>query len=55
MSGLPMDVAKSLREATTRKLILAGGIKTQEEIDTLDKMGIDAVAGMAVYTGKIKA
>jgi len=54
MSGLPIDVAKGLREATTRKLILAGGIKTQEEIDTLDKMDIDAVAGMAVYTGKIR-
>ncbi|MGE0405862.1 MAG: HisA/HisF-related TIM barrel protein [Candidatus Korobacteraceae bacterium] len=55
MSGLPMDVAQSLREATERKLILAGGIKTSEEIDALDKMGIDAVAGMAVYTGKIPA
>jgi phosphoribosylformimino-5-aminoimidazole carboxamide ribotide isomerase len=55
MSGLPMDVARSLREATERKLVLAGGIKTAAEIDTLDKMGIDAVAGMAVYTGKIPA
>jgi phosphoribosylformimino-5-aminoimidazole carboxamide ribotide isomerase len=55
MSGLPMDVARSLREATERKLVLAGGIKTAEEIDALDKMGIDAVAGMAVYTGKIPA
>jgi phosphoribosylformimino-5-aminoimidazole carboxamide ribotide isomerase len=55
MSGLPMDVARSLREATERKLVLAGGIKTAAEIDTLDKMGIDAVAGMAVYTAKIPA
>ncbi len=55
MSGLPMDVARRLREATERKLVLAGGIKTAEEIDALDKMGIDAVAGMAVYTGKIPA
>jgi phosphoribosylformimino-5-aminoimidazole carboxamide ribotide isomerase len=55
MSGLPMDVARGLREATDRKLILAGGIKTADEIDALDKMGIDAVAGMAVYTGRIPA
>jgi phosphoribosylformimino-5-aminoimidazole carboxamide ribotide isomerase len=55
MSGLPMDVARSLRTATERKLILAGGIRTAEEIATLDKMGIDAVAGMAVYTGRIPA
>jgi phosphoribosylformimino-5-aminoimidazole carboxamide ribotide isomerase len=48
-----MDVARNLRETTNRKLILAGGIKTADEIDALDKMGIDAVAGMAVYTGRI--
>jgi phosphoribosylformimino-5-aminoimidazole carboxamide ribotide isomerase len=55
MRGLPMDIARSLRDATARKLVLAGGIKTAEEIDVLDKMGIDAVAGMAVYTGKVPA
>jgi phosphoribosylformimino-5-aminoimidazole carboxamide ribotide isomerase len=31
-------------------LIVAGGIRSQQEIDDLDEMGVDAVAGMAVYT-----
>jgi phosphoribosylformimino-5-aminoimidazole carboxamide ribonucleotide (ProFAR) isomerase len=29
------------------------GIKTQQEIDTLDALGMDAVVGMALYSGKI--
>ena len=28
---------------------------TQEEIDWLDGIGVDAVAGMAIYTGKLEA
>jgi len=53
MCGLPLDVAKDLRQATKRKLIVAGGVTSTEELEQLDKLGIDAVAGMAVYTGKI--
>ena len=30
----------------------AGGITTLEEIDELDAMGVDAVVGMALYTGR---
>jgi len=35
-------------------LIVAGGISTSQEIDQLDRMGIDAVVGMAIYTGRMK-
>jgi phosphoribosylformimino-5-aminoimidazole carboxamide ribotide isomerase len=35
-------------------LTAAGGITTQAEIDTLDQNGVDAVVGMAVYTGKLQ-
>jgi len=35
---------------TIRHLIVAGGIRSQQEIDDLDAMGVDAVVGMAVYT-----
>jgi phosphoribosylformimino-5-aminoimidazole carboxamide ribotide isomerase len=35
-------------------LVVAGGITEQQEIDTLDALGIDAVVGMALYTGKIR-
>jgi phosphoribosylformimino-5-aminoimidazole carboxamide ribotide isomerase len=43
-----------LRTITECHLIAAGGITTQEEIDRLDSMGIDAVVGMAIYTSVLK-
>jgi phosphoribosylformimino-5-aminoimidazole carboxamide ribotide isomerase len=51
MRGFPIDVARELRPLTTRQLIAAGGIRQQSEIDALHAMGVDAVAGMAVYSG----
>jgi phosphoribosylformimino-5-aminoimidazole carboxamide ribotide isomerase len=51
MQGFPLEKARTLRELTTRKLIVAGGIREQAEIDALDAIGVDAVAGMAVYSG----
>jgi phosphoribosylformimino-5-aminoimidazole carboxamide ribotide isomerase len=53
MSGFPIEQAQRLRALTTRQLIVAGGIRNQSEIDTLDAMGVDTVAGMAVYTGSL--
>lgn len=50
LQGFPMDVAARLRKLTQRQLIVAGGIRSQEEIDTLAGLGADAVVGMAVYT-----
>jgi phosphoribosylformimino-5-aminoimidazole carboxamide ribotide isomerase len=50
MQGFPIGVAARLRQLTQRRLIVAGGIRSQGEIDNLDAMGVDAVAGMAVYT-----
>lgn len=50
MQGFPVDVAARLRKLTSRQLIVAGGIRSQQEIDELDAMRVDAVAGMAVYT-----
>ena len=55
MQGFPMDVAAVLRATTARQLIVAGGIREQAEVDALDHMGVDAVAGMAVYSGALKA
>jgi phosphoribosylformimino-5-aminoimidazole carboxamide ribotide isomerase len=51
MQGFPIEVARRLKEITTRQLIVAGGIREQAEIDALDAIGVDAVAGMAVYSG----
>lgn len=53
MQGFPLDVARKLRDVTTRQLIVAGGIREQAEIDALSAMGVDAVAGMAVYLGRL--
>lgn len=50
MQGFPLDVAERLRKLTKRQMIVAGGIRSQEEIDRLNAILVDAVAGMAVYT-----
>jgi phosphoribosylformimino-5-aminoimidazole carboxamide ribotide isomerase len=55
MQGFPIDVAAVLRACTAKQLIVAGGIKERAEIDALDAMGVDAVAGMAVYSGAMEA
>ena len=50
MQGFPIEVAARLRKLTAQQLIVAGGIRSQQEIDALHAMGVDAVVGMAVYT-----
>jgi phosphoribosylformimino-5-aminoimidazole carboxamide ribotide isomerase len=55
MSGFPMEVAAILRACTAKQLIVAGGIRGSREVDELDAMGVDAVAGMAVYSGAMDA
>jgi len=54
MGGTNMDAILAVKNATVRRVTAAGGITTQEEIDDLDALGIDAVVGMAIYTGKLK-
>ncbi len=53
MAGIPMGTVRALRAATKKQFIAAGGISTNEEIEKLDAMGIDAVVGMALYLGKL--
>lgn len=53
MQGFPLDMARELRGLTGRQLIVAGGIREQAEIDALHEMRVDAVAGMAIYTGAL--
>ncbi len=52
--GMPLDVVSELRSLTGKRLIVAGGIRTQEEVDRLDAMGVDAVVGMAIYLELLK-
>jgi phosphoribosylformimino-5-aminoimidazole carboxamide ribotide isomerase len=46
-----MDAIMAVRRATSRRVTAAGGITTWDEIDRLDAAGVDAVVGMALYTG----
>lgn len=52
MSGLDLARAKALKAAARdRSLTVAGGVATPEEVGALDRLGIDAQIGMALYTG----
>jgi phosphoribosylformimino-5-aminoimidazole carboxamide ribotide isomerase len=53
LGGFPIDVAARLRKLTAKQLIVAGGIRSQQEVDALDALGADAVVGMAVYTEQL--
>ena len=53
MQGIPLAAIQPLRAATRKQLIAAGGISTIQQIEELDAQGIDAVVGMAIYTGGI--
>jgi phosphoribosylformimino-5-aminoimidazole carboxamide ribotide isomerase len=53
LSGFPKELARKLRQGPTRRLIVAGGIRSLDEVAALDAIGVDAVVGMAIYTGVI--
>jgi len=55
LQGIPLDIVKELRRATSNRLIAAGGIRSQEEVDALDAIGVDAVVGMAIYRNLMPA
>jgi phosphoribosylformimino-5-aminoimidazole carboxamide ribotide isomerase len=54
LKGIPLDTVKTLRRITSRRLIVAGGIASQEEVDQLHELSVDAVVGMAIYSGRMK-
>jgi phosphoribosylformimino-5-aminoimidazole carboxamide ribotide isomerase len=54
MSGVNLEWFRRLRSATSHPIIAAGGIKTQREIAALEKIGMDAVVGMAVYKNRLR-
>jgi len=53
MGGTDMAAIMAVRQATSRRVTAAGGITTWGEINDLDVAGIDAVVGMAIYTGQL--
>jgi len=54
LNGIPLEPVMQLRQATKNQLIAAGGISSDQEIEQLHQMGVDAVVGMALYLGKLK-
>lgn len=53
MTGLPLEPVRQLKAATKRQLIAAGGIATYDEVEHLHRIGVDAVVGMALYSGRL--
>jgi phosphoribosylformimino-5-aminoimidazole carboxamide ribotide isomerase len=53
MRGTDMEAILAVRRATNRRLTAAGGVTTRAEIDRLHAEGVDAVVGMAIYTGQL--
>jgi phosphoribosylformimino-5-aminoimidazole carboxamide ribotide isomerase len=54
MEGIDMKAVAAARAAATRPLAAAGGITTMDEVQRLHEMGVDAVVGMALYTGRLQ-
>ncbi|MGH9309646.1 MAG: HisA/HisF-related TIM barrel protein [Vicinamibacterales bacterium] len=53
LQGTDMNAIGAVRRATRREVTAAGGITTMQEVDELDAMNVDAVVGMALYTGRL--
>jgi phosphoribosylformimino-5-aminoimidazole carboxamide ribotide isomerase len=51
MQGTDMGAILEVARATSRPVTAAGGITTEAEIDELARHGVNAVVGMAIYTG----
>lgn len=54
MTGANLGWFRSLRNATTHPIIAAGGIKTRREIAALEKLGMEAAVGMAMYKNRLR-
>ena len=54
MQGPNRAAIQAVRNATSRQLTAAGGVTTEADVAWLDGIGVDAVAGMAIYTGRLK-
>ncbi|HEV2386459.1 MAG TPA: HisA/HisF-related TIM barrel protein [Candidatus Acidoferrales bacterium] len=54
MSGTNLGWFRELRRLTARPIIAAGGIRGAGEVRALERLGMDAAVGMAVYLGKLR-
>ena len=54
MSGANLSWFRELRAATRLPIVAAGGISSRREIRALEKLGMDAAVGMALYKNRIR-
>lgn len=52
MKGTDLSWFRKLRSVTRLPVTAAGGVRSMREVNALEKAGMDAAVGMAIYTGK---
>jgi phosphoribosylformimino-5-aminoimidazole carboxamide ribotide isomerase len=55
MKGTDLRWFRKLRTATSLPITAAGGIRSMREVKALEKAGMNAAVGMAIYRGKLAA
>jgi phosphoribosylformimino-5-aminoimidazole carboxamide ribotide isomerase len=53
MKGTDVAGFRRLRRVTQFPITAAGGIRSMREVNALEKIGMSAAVGMAIYTGKL--
>jgi phosphoribosylformimino-5-aminoimidazole carboxamide ribotide isomerase len=53
MKGTDLAWFRKLRKMTRLPITAAGGIRSTREVQALEKIGMNAAIGMAIYTGKL--
>jgi phosphoribosylformimino-5-aminoimidazole carboxamide ribotide isomerase len=53
MKGTDLAGFRRLRRATRFPITAAGGIRSMREVRALEKLGMNAAVGMAIYTGRL--
>ena len=51
LEGVDWEAAREIRATTERPITYAGGVGTVEDVAALDRLGLDAQVGMALYRG----
>jgi phosphoribosylformimino-5-aminoimidazole carboxamide ribotide isomerase len=54
MKGTNLAWFRKLRRVTTQPITAAGGIRSRGEVRALEKLGMHAAVGMALYRGKLR-
>jgi phosphoribosylformimino-5-aminoimidazole carboxamide ribotide isomerase len=53
MNGTDLSWFRKLRRITEKPITAAGGIRSHKEVRALEKLGMNAAVGMALYLGKL--